>query len=190
MGPNNTWMPFNSSANFTLDTVDANLTIALGTNGNLWRLSPTGFSPYFMPPVPFPPGSDIHTFQGLVGLGKVNTSSAWFTGFSDNGTGLNKCINYSNHDFVTPPKIFNSPSLSKVFVLGVANKPAWMNSTGTIIRADLYVIECPNFQNISIPLDHLQDPVNVRINLGEDFIHIVKVDGSGVPTGDVVYYFK
>jgi hypothetical protein len=139
--------------------------------------------------VAFPAGSEIFTSRRIVGLGKTTATSAWFIGFTDNGTGLNKCINYSFTDFAAPPKIWTSPSLTKVMVLGVANNPSWMTA-GTTVKADVYVIECPNFQNISVPTDHLQTPANVRVNLGEEFLHITKVDGSGVPTNDVVYYFQ
>ena len=163
----NTWMSTTHPSGFTLDTTDANLTYALSTDGSLWKLTPAGLVQYFVPPVAFPAGSQIFTAAGAIGLAKTTTTSAWFTGFVDTGSTLQKCINYSFHDFVAQPRIFPSPSLTKVLVLGEANKPAWINSAGTMTKADLYVIECPNFQNISLPLDHLQTPANTRVNLGE-----------------------
>lgn len=160
-----TWAALTPPSGFTLGTVDANITIALSTSGSLYKYSPSGFTLYFTPPVAFPANSEVVTWGPKVGLASTTATSAWFVGLIDNGTHLNKCINYSNPDFVAQPKITTSPSLTKVLILGSANKPAW-KGTGTEIRADLYVIECPNFQNISVPLTHLDTPANVRVNLG------------------------
>lgn len=135
----NNWVVITNPQGFTLDTVDANLTFALGTDGNLWKITPSGIVSYFIPPTAFPAGSGIFTWRSIVGLGKTTSTSAWFIGFTDSSSGLNKCINYSFTDFVSTPTIYTSPKLTKVLVLGTANNPSYM-SAGTFIKADLWVI--------------------------------------------------
>lgn len=45
----------------------------------------------------------------------------------------------------------------------------------------MFFINCPNYYNITFPLTHLQTPANTRIKVEENFVHVLEVDGSGVP---------
>ena len=104
-----------------------------------------------------------------MGVGKTNTSSAWFMGFEDVNGQFQKCINYSRHDFVVEPKLIASPRLTKVLMVGEATRPASMNvsGTGNIVVADFYLINCPTFQNISFPMKHMTNLPKLDIVVGE-----------------------
>lgn len=101
-------------------------------------------------------------------MAKTNATAAYFVGLSDTGSHLNVCIDYANFNFLEEPTVYASPMLTKVLLYGNASPPAWMNTTAnSMIIADFYIIDCPNFQNISLPLDHLANPARSKIYLGE-----------------------
>ena len=186
---NNAWAVYTRPSGLTISTVDQNVTFALGTDGSLYKILPTSIAIYFTPTTPFPAGSSMYTHSHMLGLGTTGATSAEFVGFTDDGTTLKSCINYTKTDFVSQPKIFKSPSLTKVLILGEAPKPSYMG-TGNMVYTEFYLIQCPNFQNLTLPTTHFTNLANIKVNLGESFIHITKVNGAGTPTNDVVYYFK
>jgi len=83
-----------------------------------------------------------------------------------------------------------SPLLTKVLMVGKALRP---NNTaagsGTFVRTDFYFINCPKFQNISLPNTFMQEPAFIRVNVGEDVVHVLQLDNStGEPKKDIIYY--
>jgi hypothetical protein len=176
---NGSWAAFTLPAGFTLKSVDRNLSYALGNDSSIYRfnMSTASLSLAFTPPMPFPPNSTIRSSRNIVGVGSTNTTSAWFTGFLDQGN-FSKCINYSFHNFTTPPIISSSPSLNKIFIFGMANPPAYINSTTPIPRVDMFFINCPTFHNITFPTDQLQDPANSIVNVGDKFVYIVNLNAG------------
>lgn len=184
------WTKFTFPANFTLDQVDNNITYAT-SNGKLYKLPPDGNVVLVLdPPHPFPMGANVLTAGQRVALGKTNTTSAWFVGFESNINGqLQKCINYTNFNFVEQPLLEASPMLTKVIMVGKATPPAYLNSTTPRVIADFYLINCPHFQNISLPTTHLHTPSKLRVSLGEEVVHFKQLDNStNKPIKDVVYY--
>jgi len=68
--------------NFTVDQVSNNITYATSTDGDLWKFTTSSGSldKYYTPPHPFPMGASLLTAGSRIGLGKTNTTSAWFLG--------------------------------------------------------------------------------------------------------------
>ena len=178
--------------NFTLDQATDNLTYATSTDGDLWKFHPNGtLGLYFTPPQRFPMGATLLSAGNRIGLGKTNTSSAWFLGLEDVSGQIQKCINYSNYDFIEQPILEASPLLTKVLMVGRATRPnnTAAGGSGTIVRTDFYFINCPTFQNISLPNTHMQDPANIKVNVGEEMVHVLQLHNStGEPIKDVVFY--
>ena len=176
-------------ANFTVDQVDANVTHATSTAGDLWKFDvPSGMLKRVLtPPVAFPSGATLLTAGNIVGLGKTTPTSAWFLGLQMQVDGTyQKCINYSEKAFIEQPILETSPLLTKILLVGKATHPIHNN---TFVRTDFYFMNCPTFQNISLPNTYMQNPAKIRIDVGEDAVHLVQLDNStNAPIKDVVYY--
>ena len=46
----------------------------------------------------------------------------------------------------------------------------------------MFFIQCPNYQNISFPATHFTDPTKTKVKFGQDFLQVINVDASNVPT--------
>ena len=122
-----------------------------------------------------------------IGLGMTNVTSAWFFGMEEQADGSHQiCINYENHAFLEQPILETSPLLTKVLMVGKATHPIHNN---TFVRTDMYFINCPVFQNISLPNKFMSNPAKIMVDVGEDAVHVVQLDNStNEPIKDVVYY--
>lgn len=176
------WPMVTLPVNFTLDKVDDNVRYMTSTSGDLWKLAAGTITKIFTPPVPFPTGATVLSHGGRIGLGLTNSTSAWFVGLEETTTGIQKCINYSNTDFIQEPILQASPHLTKIMMVGKASPPSYTNSTAPIVRTDFYFINCPTFQNISLPNTYMQDPSSIQIRVGEDVVQVLQLNNvTSVP---------
>lgn len=137
-------------------------------------------------------GSMIKSYDMRVVVFMSNASSAWFVAFTVSNDQFTKSLNYSFHGYQAQPAIEISPKLTKVLFFGMASLPAYLNSSTIVPRADMFFMEGSSFKNITFPTKHLQNPTKVNINLGEQFVHLVKLDNSTVPApySEIVYYLS
>lgn len=148
--------------------IDSNLTTIISADdGNLYRLNPqtASFSLIFTPPVAFPVSAKIRTFEDNMIIWATNTTSSWVFAFrNEPASAPALCLNYSVNTFSAPPKVFMSPNLTKVIIIGPTLRP---NTSAPVTRADTYFIDYHNttFRNISFPVP-IADPAKIVIDLG------------------------
>jgi hypothetical protein len=160
------WQQLSNPSSLPWAAIDDNLTYAVANNGSLYRLdlATNTFFLFFMPTRPFSVNSVVYVWEDRVIVAYTNSTGADVYAFLDSTGTAKSLFNYSSNSFSFTPRIYVSPNLTKIVVVGQLSTLTQKVDAFSINYATL------SSRRIVMPSEPLLNGAGFDVAVGDSFL--------------------